>query len=296
MSFDPEQFGKAMGEAIRNAVEPLKAEIADLRKRLEDERSNRVDVKQVVADELAKLPPAKDGKDADEGLIEERVTESIKSELAEWKSQVESDIELPDIESMVGAAVAKAMDEIPAPKDGESVTVDDIRPLIEATVDSAVKQIPRPKDGVGMAGSMIDRDGNLIITMTSGETKNLGPVVGRDGLSLESFEMTYDADTHEVVLRATSVGKSQEIRYPAGGIRGKGYWRDGTKASPGDAWTHDGSLWIATKATSETPSSRSATWVLAARKGRDGESVVRRVKEGPRPPIRLQGSNDASES
>ena len=42
-----------------------------------------------------------------------------------------------------------------------------------------------PKDGLGIAGSFIDRDGNLIVTMTDGTAKELGPVVGRDGRDAE---------------------------------------------------------------------------------------------------------------
>lgn len=194
-------------------------------------------------------------------------------------------------------AISEAVSTIPVPKNGEngtSVTVDDVRPIIEAEIEKAVKQIPTPKDGLGMAGSMIDRDGNLIITMTNGETKNLGPVVGKDGVSMESFDMTYDADTHEVVLKAMAAGKSQEIRYPAGGIHGKGYWRYGLEAKAGEAWVQGGSLWIAKRNTTEAPSHSSESWFMAARRGRDGESVVRRVQSGPAQPIRLKDGGDES--
>ncbi len=37
------------------------------------------------------------------------------------------------------------------------------------------------RDGVGAASAMIDRGGNLILTMTDGSTKELGSVVGKDG-------------------------------------------------------------------------------------------------------------------
>lgn len=389
--FDPELFGQAMGEEIRKAVAPLKAEIADLRRQLDEAKSQAPDVRQLVADAVADIPPPKDGKDADEPAIVERVTQAIKADIEQWKADAQSAIkapELPDIKGMVELAVAEAVKAIPAPKDGESitlddvrpvleaaieeskaaldaatkqaqeaaqkamdaaanlrqpedgksftledakpiidkavelicedaekaiseavkaipvpkdgnngtsVTVDDVRPLIEAEIDKAVKQIPVPKDGIGMAGAMIDRDGNLIITMTNGETKELGRVVGKDGLSLESFEMTYDAEDHEVVLKAVAAGRIQEVRYPAGGIRGKGYWRDGNKAKAGEAWTSDGSLWIARKDTSTKPSTSNDAWFLAARAGRNGETVIKKVKEGPQPPIKLGKSDEGGE-
>ena len=92
-----------------------------------------------------------------------------------------------DVAPMIAEEVAKAVASLPAPKDGESVTVEDVAPLIAEQVKAAVEAIPKPKDGrdgkdgVGLAGAAIDRDGNLIITLTSGEAKSLGRVVGADG-------------------------------------------------------------------------------------------------------------------
>lgn len=135
-------------------------------------------------------------------------------------------------------------------------------------------------DGIGLAGAMIDRDGNLQITMTNGEVKNLGPVVGKDGsngtdgkdgLSLESFEMEYLGESHEIAIKAACQGRVKEIRYSAGGIRPAGYWREGTKAKAGEAWVHGGSLWIAMKDCASKPATNDEGWIIAARAGRDGE-------------------------
>lgn len=52
-------------------------------------------------------------------------------------------------------------------------------------------------------------------------------------------------------------------------FRYRGYWRNGMEAKRGDAYTHDGSLWYANRATDEAPSNESADWAVAARKGRD---------------------------
>ncbi|SEM53810.1 integrin beta 3 [Sphingomonas gellani] len=38
------------------------------------------------------------------------------------------------------------------------------------------------RDGVGMAGALIDRAGNLVLTLTDGTVRELGVVVGRDGV------------------------------------------------------------------------------------------------------------------
>lgn len=135
-------------------------------------------------------------------------------------------------------------------------------------------------DGLGLAGAMIDRDGSLLITMTNGEVKSLGKVVGKDGqdgndgkdgLSLDSFDLEYLPESHEIALKAVCQGRTKELRYPAGGIRAKGYWREGTKAVAGDAWVNDGSLWIAVKDCQSKPGLNDEGWIIAARKGRDGE-------------------------
>src|SRR5690606_31793518 len=98
----------------------------------------------------------------------------------------------------VKAMVDEFLKSIPIPKDGKdgkdgengkSLTVDDVRPLIDEQVKKSVSEIPPPKDGVGLAGAMIDRDCALQVTLTNGELKNLGKVVGengKDGISLDS--------------------------------------------------------------------------------------------------------------
>lgn len=217
MQLNLEEFGKAMGDSIKKAVEPLLARIATLEKRIEE----------------LSAPVA--GKDGQPG------------------------------------------------KDGEK---GDIGPQGE-----------KGADGLGMAGAMIDRDGNLLITFTNGEQKNLGQVVGKDGsdgkdgqdgLSLESFELEYIPEANEISIKASCGGRVRELRYPAGAITGKGYWRDGCKAKANDAYSYEGSLWIALKDNSTKPGSHDGDWFLAARKGRDGESTVRQVRSGPDAPVSLQ--------
>lgn len=172
---------------------------------------------------------------------------------------------LPVVDERAIIDAVKAIN-IPAGRDGEKGDVG------EKGADG--------KDGLGLAGAMIDRDGNLQITMTNGEVKNLGLVVGKDGsngtdgkdgLSLDSFDMEYLAESHEISIKAVCQGRMKEIRYSAGGIRPAGYWREGTKAKAGEAWVHDGSLWVAMKDCASKPATNDDGWIIAARKGRDGE-------------------------
>lgn len=150
-------------------------------------------------------------------------------------------------------------------------------------------------DGLGLAGAMIDRDGALQVTFTNGEVKNLGSVVGKDGadgkdgLSLDGFDLEYLPESHEIALKATAAGRVKELRYPAGGIRPAGYWREGTKAQVGHAWVHDGSLWIAMKTTETKPATGdNSDWIIAARKGRDGERGAKGIDGSPPAPIKLK--------
>lgn len=302
MHFDPEAFGKAMGEAIREAVAPLTQRIAELEKRLESMPipANGKDGSDGV--------PGAAGKDCDMVAVKTMVDDFLKS------------VRLPK-DGKDGADG----------KDGSSITMQDVRPLIDEAVKSirdesrqavevAIKAIPTPKDGrdgrdgkdgvdgkdgapgekgadgIGMAGSMIDRDGNLLVTMTNGEVKNLGAVVGKDGrdgvdgIGLDSFDLEYLEETHEIRIKAACAGRVKEVKFTAGGIRPGGYWREGTKAKAGEVYTHDGTSYVAKCDTLSKPDGK-GDWVILSRKGRDGETIVKTVSSEPPAPIKLKNGN-----
>lgn len=301
--FDPEKFGEAMGEVIRKAVAPLHAEIDLLKSQL----AQKPDFAKMVADEVrsavASIQMPKDGKDCDMNAVKTIIDDAVKA--------------------------------IPVPKDGKdgvdgqdgkSISVDDFMPTIneaiksmnetaQASIDAAIKAIPIPKDGkdgvdgskgdpgekgadgLGLAGAMIDRDGALMITMTNGEVKSLGQVVGKngtdgkdgiDGIGLDSFELEYIDEMHEIAVKASCAGRVKELRYPAGGIRPAGYWREGTKAKAGEAWVHDGSTYFCIKDTSGKPETKSSDWIIGARRGRDGERGQKGADAIPPAPIKLK--------
>lgn len=249
--FDPEKFGEAMGAAIRDAVAPLLKRVSDLEFECKRLRTETADEHAQVKATIAALPSARDGKDA----------------------------EPIDIEVVVRTVLEK----IPKPADGKDG---------EDGKDGKDGIGEKGADGLGLAGAMIDRDGALQITLTNGEVKSLGLVVGRngtdgkDGLSLEAFELEYLPESHEIALKATAAGRVKELRYPAGGIRPAGYWREGTRAKAGEAWVNDGSLWIAVKDCQSKPGLNDEGWIIAARKGRDGERG-RDFKAADTAPIKL---------
>lgn len=377
---DPELFGQQMAGLVREIIDPLRREVADLRQQLAQRQDVsaeiaaqvkaaveaipvprdgkdfdpdllRAEVAAQVAAKMAEIPTPKDGKSVDPSevlrFVKEAVdalpkpadgksitlddvrpilAEAVKQIEAEARASIESaikaipapvngkDADMAAVKAMVDEAVAA----IPRPADGKSVTVDDVRPVIAEAVREAVKSLPPPEPGksvtvddvaplirdavakavaelpqpVHVAGAMIDREGSLLLTMSNGEIKSLGRVVGKDGadgLSFEDFDLAYIEETHEISIKAKCAGVVKELRYDAGGIRPAGYWRDGVKAKACECWSCDGSLWIAKRPTSAKPAPQSDDWVLAARKGRDGESVVREVRSGPADPVKLTG-------
>lgn len=126
-------------------------------------------------------------------------------------------------------------------------------------------------DGIGMAGAMIERSGELVITLTNGTQKSLGPVVGkdgRDGLSAEDFAGEYVPD-RGFVIRST---KGVPVEFVLPYMVHRGFWSEGKQAKAGQSMTHDGALWIAKRDTLAKPCLENAEdWILAARKGRDGK-------------------------
>jgi hypothetical protein len=321
--FDPEKFGEAMGAAIREAVGPLEKRIDELQSQIKAAPNFEAMVQEEVRKRLADIPEPKHGKDADMEVVRQMVSEAVAAlpapkdgkagdpgksltlddvrpvlDEAIVQLRKDADAAIAEPVQLVERACDKVLEQLSTlkqPEDGKSVTVDDVAPLIRSEIEKAVSALPAPKDGLGLAGAMIDRDGALQITFTNGEVKSLGVVVGKDGedgsdgISLDAFEMEYLPESHEIAIKAAVGTRVKELRYPAGGIRPGGYWREGTKAQSNEAWVHDGSLWIAKTATASKPESRSEDWIIAARKGRDGETVVKTINAAPPAPIKLQG-------
>ncbi len=310
MTFDPEMFGRAMGEEIQKAMAPLQREIADLKRQLAERPDFDKEIADAVEAAIATIPPPKDGQDGKDCDMD-----AVKEFIAEYMKDIPAPADGKD-----GRDGADG-------KDGLSVTLDDVRPVIDDAVkaiqdevgvriDAVIKAIPTPKDGrdgvdgkdgingekgdpgadgAGIADLLIDREGVMVATFTDGRMKSMGCVIGKDGangkdgadgVSLDSFEMEYLADSHEIAIKAVAGARVKEIRYPAGGLRPGGYWREGTKAKAGEAWVHDGCTWIAMKDTGTKPAAKDENWIIAARKGRDGEDGKAPPASGP---VNLKG-------
>lgn len=214
---DAKAFGVELAGIVKAAVAPVMERLDALEKRLDDlpvptdgEDADPEAVATLVRDEIKadmeELREAVDGIPVPEVLelpdfstmVKEAVAEAVQAIPDIVASAVDFavaaippakdgvDVKIGDVLPALKEQVQAYLDTIPAPKDGEpgkSVTLDDVAPLIDSAIERAVLAIPAPEngqDGIGLAGALIDRDGNLVVTLTNGEAKVLGPVVGKD--------------------------------------------------------------------------------------------------------------------
>lgn len=195
--------------------------------------------------------PGRDGKDADEDTINRLVNAAV------------SVLELPRGEKgergeagPQGEPGAKGIDGVPG-RDG--------------------------KDGVSIAGALIGRNGELVITLSDGTTKNLGTVVGRDGkdgiaglagkdgldgVGFDDLSVDYDGDRKLsfVFIKGDQVKEfTIELSIPLD----RGVWKEGAYKKA-DVVTWGGSTWIAQKDTTGKPDTADSGWRLCVKRGRDG--------------------------
>jgi len=125
------------------------------------------------------------------------------------------------------------------------------------------------------------------VTLTNGETRNLGPVVGKDGdpgkpgIGFEDIDLL---DTDEgVILRFMRGEDVKDFRLPI--IIDRGVYKEGRTYRPGDGVTWGGSFWICQEETTDKPDSGKG-FRLAVKKGRDGrDGVMKEAK--PNEPVRV---------
>lgn len=164
------------------------------------------------------------------------------------------------------------------------------------------------KDGTGLAGMMIDREGEAIATLTNGKMIKLGPVVGRDGTDgtagvpgrdgrdgqdLTDIQVTQDGAVIELAFHIGETRSIYEIELPAGppGSDGKDaytgearglYTADETYRKM-DVVSFNGSEW---RAKCDDPGELPGpNWMLSACKGKRGDRGERGVagKDGVSP-------------
>lgn len=182
----------------------------------------------------------------------------------------------------VGSAVDEAVKSIPAPRngvDGKDVDLGVVDTMVKTAVSEAVKAIPAPRDGdrgadgVGVAGAVIDRSGSLILTMSNGEAKSLGRIVGDDGLGFDDLSIEYDGE-RDVTLSFSKGDRVKSATLSLPMVIDRGVWKE-RSYEQGDGVTWRGSFWIAQSKTLSKPDESSSDWRLAVKRGRDGKDAVR---------------------
>lgn len=260
-----------------------------------------------VVKQIPKPTNGRDGKDADLAVIESMKAhiEGLQSQVADLRTKAHTPPE------PVADLVRKAISAIPLPKDGkdgapgrdgESVTVVDVTPLIQSEVAKAVATLQVPKDGqdgrdgVGVAGAVIGRDGDLVLTLSDGTVKSLGLVVGtrgekgepgrdgrdgQDGLGFEDLAVVLE-DERTFVITAAAGERVKEIgRFTLPVLLYRDVYKPGQKYEPGDVVTWGNQSYVCKEATTIKPGEGPA-WRLMVRKGGDG-------KAGPPGPPGPQG-------
>lgn len=145
---------------------------------------------------------------------------------------------------------------------------------LEERIKTLEGEIAKKNDGgIGLADAFIDRDGELVLTMSDGRAKKLGSVVGKDGetFGLDDFniEQGADARTFKFMFQKGEVGHSFEFEFPV--VLDRGVFAEGKAYQEGDAVTWGGSLWIAQRSTEAKPDTADSGWRLAVKRGRDGK-------------------------
>lgn len=261
--FDGEAFGQQMVEIVRGYVaaeiESLRAENKAL---LDANAALTARVVQLEERELL-LPekgepgePGQPGASVDMEAVAAMVAEAAAALPPAEKGEPGADADMEEIAARIEASVKSALEALPVPKDGEP-----------------------GQDGLGLANALIDRDGALVVTFTDGSTKNLGPVVGKDGengkdghtFTLDDFDIVpLDERTVQMGFTHGGVKHSFELAIPA--VIYRGVWREGETYQRGDVATWGGSMWHCDKDDC-TAKPDGGEWTLSVKKGRDGKDA-----------------------
>lgn len=159
--------------------------------------------------------------------------------------------------------------------DGKSITLDDVRPMLDAEVSKwaldferraqdvlrkAIESIPTPKDG---ADGLHGKDGADGVDGKDG-------IDGQDGLGFDDIDFDYDGK-RSVTIKAVRGDKVKTKTFILPVIEYQGVHKNGMQYDQGDSVTYGGSLWIARRATQETPGNGASDWQLAVKRGKDGK-------------------------
>lgn len=285
---DPTEFGKAMGSIVSSAIAPLQKRIEELEAR-QPERGDRGEQGMPGEKGMAGDPGEK-GLQGDAGPQGERGE----------KGDPGKDAEV-DVEAIIAGVVAKLLASDRLDTLADLAATEAVAKHFEANpIQHGKEGPPGPRgekgmdgapgdkgaDGIGLAGALIDRDGALVVTLTNGEAKSLGPVVGKngdpgrngkDGADFTTFSLDYDGE-RTVTIKGDGGEITKRLDLPLD----RGYWREGMACEKSDIVTHDGNAWLALRDTKSKPCIENKDdWRIFARKGRDGRDGAKVIPDEP---------------
>lgn len=146
--------------------------------------------------------------------------------------------------------------------DGNRVFLDDPFGKRMATIDLVTKAVHYPVPDTPVPSQRKEAPRKLAPAgMTPSERELL--------FSVSKFAKQLEEETAGAILDLLELVKRLESKVEERGFHYRGYYRSGMTAKKGEAFTNDGSLWIAMRDTEDPPRNGSADWNLLARKGRD---------------------------
>lgn len=213
-------------------------------------------LKGVVDDAVALIPVPADGKDGAPGKDGESVALPTILAALQDKLEVMVEEEVKSIEVVVP-------DPVPG-KDGKSVDMAEVQSMVA----KAVLEIPERKVfDYAAAKDLVD------IAVKAAVSALPPPVAGKDGLSVDDFDVALAEDQRTLVFalrKSNGEYRSHEVTLPV--LIARGAYEEGKKYAQGDVVVADGSAWVAQYETSDKPATTGA-WKLLAQRGRAGKDA-----------------------
>jgi integrin beta 3 len=237
------------------------------------------------------LASVKNGSDGAPGLPGEKGEDGLPGQKGDTGPEGKPGQDGKDADpAVIARMVADAVADIPRPQDGKDAQAL-IERLVAEHVQKAVSDIeppPGPKgdpgekgeDGVGLAGALIDRDGELVVTLTNGTQRSLGAVIGKDGCDgkpgRDGFgfdDLTVEHDGERTFKFCFARGdQTKEFPFTVPVMLDRGVYRSEQNYQKGDAVSFGGSIWIAQEDTTDKPETSKA-WRLAVKRGQNGKDA-----------------------
>lgn len=276
-----EEFGAAIQKMADDFQQALEKTASNLEKQLEELRRSIPEVQPVEIPDISKM-----------------VSEAVSA------IELPKAPELPDLSQSIAdaaqSAVKQALESLPKPKDGKSVSAEDLRSLVEEVVSAS---LPEPVDVEKLAE---DVAANIPVPEPGSDGKDAlsielepfidekksyprGTYATHNGGLWRSHEKTHGMRGWECIVDGVSnIDIKQDnqrtfsisLERASGAVEVKSFdvpvtiYRDvfkaGTEYQPGDTVTWGGSMWHCNEPTTDKPGETgSKGWTLAVKKGRD---------------------------